>query len=103
MNDALLTFRCWQLRALPTWNIGFWNLLLGNVDMLKPNHHLMLREAGKALGGIYKIRLAWLQVYVLPFFLLSIGRVLPGFASILISVYLMASSTFIVATTDAIL
>lgn len=55
--------RCWQLRHLPTWKIGWHNILLGNTDMLKPNHHLMLREAGKNLGGIYKIRLAWLQVH----------------------------------------
>lgn len=37
-------------------------MLTGNTDMFKPNHHLMLREAGKALGGIYKIRIFWRQV-----------------------------------------
>lgn len=52
----------WRLRALPVYKIGLPNLLAGNTDIFKPNHHLLLREAGKALGGIFKIRIFWVQV-----------------------------------------
>jgi hypothetical protein len=52
--------RFWRLRYLPTYKS---NWLLGNMlDVFKPNHHLFLREAANAVGGIFKMRILWLQV-----------------------------------------
>jgi len=32
------------------------------LDIVKPNHHLFLREAANAMGGIFKMRILWMQV-----------------------------------------
>ena len=52
--------RYWILSHLPCHKRTHW--LLGNLfDILKPNHHLMIREAAEDLGGVFRIRVFWMQ------------------------------------------
>lgn len=57
---TLPTCRFWRLRHLPAYKPQWF---LGNMlDIVKPNHHLFLREAANALGGIFRMRILWMQV-----------------------------------------
>jgi len=52
--------RSWRLRHVPVYKTHNW--LLGHLEILKPDHHKFLRATAQEMGGIFRLRVLWLQV-----------------------------------------